>query len=596
MSSVEKEQKRITRREFVKGAAVGAVAAAGAGALAGCKKETPTLTPVPEPSVKTSAATPIPVPQKWDYEADVVVVGFGGAGGAAAIEAHDAGAKVLIVEKQPESTHYSNSRMSGGIFHCPDPTGDREALKQYLKAMMSGENLPQKLEGEQPDESDELAEMFAEYEVQICDFLKSVDPEIEFSGPFDPPPGFGGAAYSFFPGAEESKYQVYLTLYPKSGEADPDVPRWEQPKLYTRSGYALHACLLHGIQERGIDILYSSPAKRLVEKDGEIIGVIAEREGTEIACKAKKGVILTTGGYEYSVVQRRAFLEGPGVKGWAFYGTPDNRGDGIAMAIAVGAGLAKVGKAASRIITAVPYGRGYEETGLKMGLGTGSAARPNSVVVDNYGKRYAAEHLITLNPWRYQFYKMALLYDMLTVIYPRVPSWLVLDETMRTSRAVASGNQFVPWPADNLDAINRGWILKGDTIAELAAKIKSQPDNRNLMDAEALVETVENFNSYCAAGKDLEFARSLSSMGPVEVPPFYSVPLYPGGPNTKGGIMADGQRHVLTWAGKPILRLYTAGEISSVFKFVYQGGGNITECLVCGRIAGKNAAAETSWE
>ena len=71
--------------------------------------------------------------------------------------------------------------------------------------------------------------------------------------------------------------------------------------------------------------------------------------------------------------------------------------------------------------------------------------------------------------------------------------------------------------------------------------------------------------------------------------------LYPGGPNTKGGIDADAQRRVLNWAGIPIPRLFTAGEISSVFKFAYQAGGNLTECIVCGRVAGRNAAKLKPW-
>lgn len=56
-----------------------------------------------------------------EYEADVIVIGFGGAGGCAAAEAHDVGADVLILEKQPEARHYSNTRMSGGTYHSPDP-------------------------------------------------------------------------------------------------------------------------------------------------------------------------------------------------------------------------------------------------------------------------------------------------------------------------------------------------------------------------------------------------------------------------------------------------------------------------------------------
>ncbi len=51
------------------------------------------------------------------YYAGVVIIGSGAAGGCAAIEAHDAGANVVLLEKQPEATHYSNTRMSGGGFH-----------------------------------------------------------------------------------------------------------------------------------------------------------------------------------------------------------------------------------------------------------------------------------------------------------------------------------------------------------------------------------------------------------------------------------------------------------------------------------------------
>ena len=84
-------------------------------------------------------------------------------------------------------------------------------------------------------------------------------------------------------------------------------------------------------------------------------------------------------------------------------------------------------------------------------------------------------------------------------------------------------------------------------------------------------------------------------LGPIEKPPYYALPLYAGGPNTKGGVAANAKREVLDWEGQPIPRLYTAGEISSALKFVYQAGGNLSECIVMGRIAGKNAAAVKPW-
>jgi 3-oxosteroid 1-dehydrogenase len=576
--------KKITRRDFIKVTAASAAAVSTGGLLASC----------------TDAEETPGIPETWDKEADVIVVGFGGAGAAAAIEAADAGAEVLLLEKQPENAHYCNSRMSGGIFHSPDPTGDREALKQYCKAMFSGEDLPWKLEGEQPDESDEVAESFAEYEPQNVEFMKSLDPQYDFT--FFPPYGFGGASFPNFPGAEASKYMVGRGAYPNAATSSPDVPPYDKPKDEKSAGEAFFACLSTGVKARNnIEILYSAPLQRMVSRDGEIIGVIVDLAGEEKIYKAKKAVILTTGGYEYGVTMRRGFLEGPGVKGWAFYGSPDNTGEGISIAMLAGAGLAKVGKAASRIITAVPYGRGYNEHGLKMGLITPVVGRPNSIVVDCYGNRYAAENMVTDNPWRYGFYKVAVHFDTIKLEYPRVPSWLIFDETLRAAGPVTSlgistaGYRFLPWTEDNQDAIDRGWILMADTIADLATKIKNFPDNKGKMSAETLTETVARFNAFSAQGEDTDYLRTPGTLGPVETPPFYSIPLYPGGPNTKGGIMADGKRRVLDWERNPIPRFYTAGEISSTFKFVYQGGGNLTECLVCGRIAGKNAAAETDW-
>ncbi len=112
------------------------------------------------------------------------------------------------------------------------------------------------------------------------------------------------------------------------------------------------------------------------------------------------------------------------------------------------------------------------------------------------------------------------------------------------------------------------------------------------MDAAALSHAVETWNGFCAARHDSDFEREVGTMGPVSAPPHFAIPLYPGGPNTKGGLRADAQRRVLDWDDRPIPRLYAVGEICSVFQFVYQGGGNLAEGIAFGRVAGRNAAAE----
>ncbi|HYC47230.1 MAG TPA: FAD-dependent oxidoreductase [Burkholderiales bacterium] len=521
---------------------------------------------------------------------DVIVVGFGAAGACAAIEAHDSGAQVILLEKQPEDGHYSSTRMSGGGFHSPRRDGNFEALKAYSKAMFSGENLPLNLEGEQPEFADELAELWAQHAPDNEAFMRSLDPQFRTVS-------LANAAFSEFPGAAESGYAVVKSTYTgSSDEAVWNASTKDAPKTQKQSGEAFHACLLTGLQSRKVAIHYGTPAQRLlVDVDGAAIGVIAVRGEQRITYYARRGVVLTCGGYEYQPRMRKAFLDGPGIEGWAFYGSPANTGDGIRMALKAGAALTKIGSIAGRVICAIPERR----HGLKIGLNTASVGKPNEIVVDNYGRRYAGERRITKDPSRYHFYKEALHFDTVTLSYPRIPSWMVFDSQLmesgpivRVGRAKYIG---IDWGEDNRNALANGWILQGATIQELGAKIRAHRDNRGVMDPALLARTVETYNGYCAAGHDADFEREVATMGPVSKPPFYAIPLYPGGPNTTGGLRSNGRREVLDWDDAPIPRLYTAGEISSVFQFVYQGGGNLAEGITFGRIAGRNAAAERPW-
>ena len=525
-----------------------------------------------------------------DLSTDVVVIGFGSAGACAAIEAHDSGVEAVLLEKQPEESHYSSTRMSGGGFHSPSPDGDFEALKAYSKAMFSGDNLPFNLEGTMPEFSDELASLWAKLSPDNAPFMRRLDPLFKTTS-------LSNAAFSDFPGAKASGYAVVKSTYVgEEDEASMNRSTRDAPKTLKQAGEAFHACLLTGLQSRRIPIHYDTSATKLiVDDDGAVIGVEAAQGGRKVRYYARRAVIITCGGYEYNLRMRKAFLEGPAAEGWGFYGSPANTGDGIRMALKVGAALLHAGSIAGRVICAIPERR----EGLKIGLNTASVGKPNEIVVDNHGRRYASERRITKDPSRYHFYKEALHFDSITLTYPRIPSWMVLDSTLlskgplvRAGRAAYLG---IDWGEDNLNAVRNGWILEGATIEALAAKIRAHPENREEMDASTLAKTVEAWNRYCAAGRDDEFERDPETMGPVAKPPFYAIPLYPGGPNTKGGLRANAQRQVVDWDDNPIPRLYTAGEISSIFQFVYQGGGNLAEGITFGRLAGRNAAAEKPW-
>jgi succinate dehydrogenase/fumarate reductase flavoprotein subunit len=521
-----------------------------------------------------------------DFHADVVILGFGAAGGCAAVTAHDAGVETVILEKQPENKHYSNSRMSGGGFHSPSPDGDFESIKAYAKAMFSGENLPYKLEGEQPEFSDDLAHAWATYAPQNEAFMRGLDPQFKtFSS--------AGAAFPDFPGADKAQYACLRSTYTTEYAIGENASTKDASKTLKESGEAFHACLLTGVQSRHIPIHYETVAQSLiVDDDGAVTGVEAVRNGVRVTYHARRAVIITTGGFEYNIRMRKAFLDGPGKEGWAFYGSPANTGDGIRMAIKVGAALSKVGSVAGRVICAIPERR----HGLKIGLNTSSVGKPYEIVVDNLGRRYAAERRITKDPSRYIFWKEAMRFDTETLTYPRIPSWMIFDTTLMNGGALvsaaAAAYNDIDWDKGNQNALRNGWILQGATLAELAQKIRAHPDNRELMDAQALEQQVDTWNSYCDAGNDPDFNAEKNTMGALRKPPYFAIPLYPGGPNTKGGLRSNGRREVLDWDDKPIPRLYAAGEINSAFQFVYQGGGNLAECIVFGRIAGANAAAE----
>jgi succinate dehydrogenase/fumarate reductase flavoprotein subunit len=143
------------------------------------------------------------------------------------------------------------------------------------------------------------------------------------------------------------------------------------------------------------------------------------------------------------------------------------------------------------------------------------------------------------------------------------------------------------WSADNSAEIERGWIATAATIRELAGKIGRDPDQ--------LATTVERFNDAARNGHDSDFGRSADRMEPIEQPPYYAVEIVPGLVASTGGAKRDTHSRVLDHDDTPIPRLYEAGELGSTFANLYQNGSFLTECIVFGRIAGRNAVQQTNW-
>jgi succinate dehydrogenase/fumarate reductase flavoprotein subunit len=150
----------------------------------------------------------------------------------------------------------------------------------------------------------------------------------------------------------------------------------------------------------------------------------------------------------------------------------------------------------------------------------------------------------------------------------------------------ASVHNLYEWSSDNSAEVEKGWVVKADTIEELASKIGVDPAG--------LSQTISNYNGYCAAKQDTEFGRSASVLLPVQTPPYYASELCMTLVNTQGGPKHNKNTQVLDTNDRPIPRLYAAGELGSIFGHLYTGGQNFPEALGFGRVAGGNAATEES--
>jgi succinate dehydrogenase/fumarate reductase flavoprotein subunit len=143
------------------------------------------------------------------------------------------------------------------------------------------------------------------------------------------------------------------------------------------------------------------------------------------------------------------------------------------------------------------------------------------------------------------------------------------------------------WSQDNSEEIEKGWIVKADTLSELSKLLK--------LDETALQFTLGKYNHFCRQGVDSDFGRAADTLKAIE-PPYYAIQLMPLLYNTQGGPRRDKEARVLDPDGNPIPRLYAAGEFGSIWGFRYQTSTNYSETLVFGRIAGRNTALEEPLE
>ena len=503
------------------------------------------------------------LPEKWDVEADVVIVGYGGAGVCAAISAHDAGARVLILEKAPFGG--GNTGCSGGGMRIP---GDVPNAIEFYRALTQGT----------VDEASIRA--LAQAMVALPSRLAQWGVELEYlPRPMDFPTLPGSSSFHRVASLARTAQQ-----------------REEQEKaggtVYAAHGDQLFEVLANQAQRRGIRIMFEAPAQKLIQDPitREILGVKAKGAGdADICVRAKRAVVLACGGFQNNREMLVNFLPYLTQLPIYPYGTPYNTGDGIEMAAEAGAKLWHM--SGCELATFAPkapsekFGVGFR---LEKHLPIGSQA----IYINKYAKRFMNESMVLDH--RKDLFKVQY-FDHDRAEYPNLPFYLAFDETFRKKGPIVGTHigwwrvhGLYEWSDDNSAEVEQGWIVKADTVKQLAEKLD--------MESSVLEETIARYNGYCEKGEDPDFGRSKEWLAPLKTPPYYATELCEPIINTHGGPKHNARAQVLDKNDEPIPRLYAAGELGSFFYPMYEGASNLPEALAFGRIAGEDAAALTPWD
>jgi 3-oxosteroid 1-dehydrogenase len=531
----------------------------------------------------------------WDDETDVVVLGTGGAGLTAALSAAAAGADVRVYEKAP--TVGGTTAVSGGIawipahHRSPDQDLTVEAAMDYLRAQSFGAM------------DERLVEIFVRTGPAMIDFVEDhSDLRLEIATGFpdykpELPGGRPGGGRSLGPVPYDlgrlGPWRDRITSFP-ADFSNVGLDAETRARLHADldasgdivvAGAALIAGLLKGLLDLGVAPQTDTRATELIAERGTIVGVRITQGHSTSTVRARRGVVLANGGFEWDTTLVDAFLRGP------MHGPvspPYNTGDALKMAMAHGADLANMGEAWWVPVVSIP-GDTHEGHQRSRSVRL-ERTRPRSIIVNRAGRRFVNEAC--------DYNSMAGAFHYLDPRggYINDPGWIVFDDLHLKKYGFLGVESGGPIP---------DWFCTSADLTELGEKTG--------IDAAGLAATLANWNRNVADGEDPDFGRGASAydgywgddqasttagktLGPLDTAPYYAVPLTVGAMGTKGGPRTDGEGRVLHVSGKPIVGLYAAGNaMAGVTGRAYGGaGGTIGPAMVFGFRAGHHAATGKS--
>ncbi len=507
----------VSRRSFL---TLGGLAALGAGAaLAGCAPQTPSAAKLADTGEGDTAAASAMQTADETKECDIAIVGAGGAGMWAAVEAVRAGKSVIVIEKGVD-VGVSNGSIAGGPFMV----GSK--LQQNAGITFTVE---------------EAFNHIMEYSHWSTN-AAAVKRAVELSGStVDQFTDEFGVATGLRPdnyGAGHDSVRCNFQSDPKDSKT--------QAKGVDRMGP-----LQQFIEANGGEFVFNTAGKRLIMEDGTCVGIQCEGDGVlDVRAKA---VIVATGGFLGNVdmmTERFGTFVNP-------LGSILSVGEGIEMVQAVGGQVSTQWGIAGNEFS----GSNQNADGL---WGKGNAAFSigiyGTLLVNNQGRRFSNEGKFANLPLALggaislvggQYYAVV---DQAYVdgLAGGTDPWTLCgaDEVnWRTGMTTLKDKPLEDVQA-NIDAgVDAGWIFKADTVEALAEAIG----------APELVTTLEEYNGYCAAGKDEQFYKPACFLQPVAEGPFYAMQYEPSAWVTIGGIRTNDRLQAIDDAGIAIPGLYVAG-------------------------------------
>ncbi|MET9903386.1 3-oxosteroid 1-dehydrogenase [Streptomyces sp. NPDC006446] len=344
-------------------------------------------------------------------------------------------------------------------------------------------------------------------------------------------------------------------------------------------GQSLAAGLRAGLLAARVPVWLNTPLSDLFVENGAVTGAVVTQNGASGLVRARRGVIVGSGGFEHNASMRDQYQRQPIGTAWTV-GAKENTGDGILAGRRAGAALDLMDDAwwgPAIPLPDQPYFCLAERT------------LPGGLLVNAAGARFVNEAA----PYS----------DVVHTMYernpsaPDIPAWLIVDQNYRNRYLFKDVAPTFTFP----DAwYTSGAAYKAWSLDDLAGRIG--------VPAAALRTTVSRFNGRALNGTDPDFHRGDSAydhyytdpavlpnscLAPLWLPPFHAFRIVPGDLGTKGGLVTDARARVLRPDGTVIPGLYAAGNASAaVMGHSYAGAGStIGPAMTFGYIAALDIAA-----